>query len=96
MNFEILEPAQCELGEAIDYYNCQRQGLGDEFLLEVLAAFDRIRDFPEAWPPLSKRTHRCRTRRFPYGITYQPGDNCCIIVAISHLHRDPGRWQDLE
>ena len=95
MNIEILEPAQHELDGAIDYYNCQRKGLGDEFLLEALAAFDRICEFPEAWPRLSKRTRRCRTRRFPYGITYQPGENCCTIVAIAHLHRDPVRWEDL-
>ena len=48
MNFRVLEPAQHELDEAISYYNSQVAGLGDAFLLEVVAAIERIRRFPEA------------------------------------------------
>ncbi len=95
MNFEILETARHELDEAITYYNRQQPELGDAFLFEVLAAIDRIRAFPEAWPQLSRRTRRCRTKRFPYGVAYQPSEDSILIVAISHLHRDPSRWQDL-
>ena len=95
MKLEILTVAQRELDEAIDYYNGQRPGLGDEFLAEVLAAISRIREFPDAWPRLSARTRRCRTKRFPYGVTYQFAGERILIVAIAHLHRDPNRWNDL-
>jgi hypothetical protein len=45
----VLEVAQHELDEAIAYYNSQAPGLGDAFLLEAVAAIDRIRRFPQAW-----------------------------------------------
>ena len=69
MRIRLLETAQIELDEAIGYYNYEIPGLGDAFLTEVLNALDRIGKYPEAWQPFSKRTRRCQTRRFPYGIS---------------------------
>ena len=48
MSVRLLEVAQQELDEAIAYYNGQAPGLGDAFLLETVAAIDRIRRFPRA------------------------------------------------
>ena len=68
MKISFLEIAQNELDEAIEYYNSQKTGLGNEFLSEVLRLLDKISEFPEAWHPLSKNVRRCRLRQFPYGI----------------------------
>jgi len=94
MKIRFLEIAQLELDDAIEYYNNEATGLGDVFLTEVLKALDRIGEFPEAWHPCSKRTRRCQTRRFPYGIIYQTREREILIVAISNLHRNPEHWQD--
>ncbi len=34
MKVEFLEPALIELDDAIDYYNMQSKGLGDDFLMK--------------------------------------------------------------
>ena len=94
MKIRFLEIAQLELDDAIEYYNNEAAGLGDVFLTEVLKALDRIGEFPDAWHPCSKRTRRCQTRRFPYGIIYQTREREILIVAISNLHRNPAHWQD--
>ena len=94
MKIHFLEIAQIELDEAIEYYNYEVPGLGDAFLKEVLTALDRIGKFPEAWHPCSKRTRRCRTRRFPYGIIYQILEQEILVVAIANLHRNPDYWKD--
>ena len=75
MNVQFLEPAQAEFTEAVSYYNAQTEGLGFEFSEEVRAAIVRIIEYPEAWSLVSKRTRRCRTQRFPYGIIYQVRGN---------------------
>jgi len=36
MKIRLLEIAKVELDEAVEYYNSEFQGLGDEFLLEVV------------------------------------------------------------
>ena len=94
MRIRFLEIAQIELDEAINYYNRESSGLGDDFLTEVLSALDRIGSFPEAWHPCSKRTRRCQTRRFPYGIIYQTREDETLIVAVANLHRHPDYWKD--
>jgi plasmid stabilization system protein ParE len=71
MRIRFLQSARLELDEAIEYYNTESPGVGDAFLQEVLASLKRIGDYPEAWHPFSKRTRRCQTRRFPYGLIYQ-------------------------
>ena len=94
MKIRFLEVAQIELDDAIEYYNYEASGLGNEFLAEVLNALDRIGKFPEAWHPCSRRTRRCQTRRFPYGIIYQIRETEILVVAIANLHRKPDYWQD--
>ena len=65
MNVRVLEVARAELDEAVSYYDNQVAGLGDAFLLEAIAATERIRQFPDAWHPLGESLRRCRLRRFP-------------------------------
>jgi toxin ParE2 len=94
MKITFLEIAQIEMDDAIEYYNYEAPGLGDQFLTEVLNALDRIGEFPEAWHPCSRRTRRCRTRRFPYGIIYQTRETEILVIAVANLHRKPDYWKD--
>ena len=68
MEIRLLDIAQQELDEAVEYYNGESPGLGDQFLMEFLGTLERIRRFPQAWQPHTEGSRRCQTRRFPYGI----------------------------
>jgi plasmid stabilization system protein ParE len=94
MNVTYLDAADAEFQEAIDYYNEQRAGLGFEFSDEVKQAIDRIKNYPNAWTPLSKRTRRCQVHRFPYSIIYEARTEVIIIVAIQHHRRKPNNWRE--
>ena len=94
MKVVFLEPAQQELDEAVSYYNQQAAGLGNTFLIEAVAAIERIRRFPQGWHPLSENVRRCRLRRFPYGLIYHPAVDELVIVAVAHSHRRPSYWHD--
>ena len=63
-----------------------------EFAAEVKRTLERIVQYPDAWFSLSKRTRRCRTNRFPYGIIYQVRKEGLLIVAVMHLSREPKTW----
>ncbi len=93
MVIEFLGPAHLELTEAFAYYDSQERGLGVQFVREVRRTLERIVEFPEAWSPLSKRTRRCRTNKFPYGIVYQVRGETILVVAVMHLHREPKSWR---
>lgn len=93
MNIIFLAPAEAELLDAVAYYNTQSEGLGYEFAAEVKRTIERIIQYPEAWVQLSKRTRRCRTNRFPYGVIYQIKNKTVIVVAVMHLSRHPQTWE---
>lgn len=92
MTYRFLSPALAELEQAAAFYEAQQPGLGADLLAEVDQATRRILAYPHAWAPLSPRTRRCRTHRFPFGVIYQVRPEGILIVSIMHLHRHPGTW----
>lgn len=93
MKIRFFEIAQIELDQAIVYYKSVSPGLGEDFLDEVMKALNRIGEYPEAWHRLSKRTRRCQTRRFPYGIIYQIRGDQILVIAVANLYRRPDYWR---
>jgi hypothetical protein len=73
MRVRFLAAASKEFSNAVSYYDSQKEGLGDEFADEVWTTISRIVRHPLAWQPLSARTRRCLTKRFPYGVIL-PGE----------------------
>lgn len=94
MKVEFHPAAKREFEEAVAYYDSRAAGLGDAFIHAVEEAVQRIVSFPDAWAELSPRTRRCRTSRFPYGVIYRQLADRIVIVAVMHLHREPGYWRD--
>ena len=92
MRVEFLEAAGAEYRATVDYYGEKNSGLGGEFADEIARTLARIVAFPDAWQKLSRRTRRCRTERFPYGVVYQKRGDLILVVAVMHLKRDPGYW----
>jgi hypothetical protein len=90
----FLDIAEIELDDAIRWYDAQALGLGDAFLVEVLAAVHRITHYPRAWHLLGDGVRRCRLTRFPYGLIYTIDDTDILVLAVAHLHRQPDYWRD--
>lgn len=93
MKIRFLLPARRELREAVEYYNAQRIGLGEEFRDEAWKTLQRINDFPQAWSPLGNAIRRCQMRRFPYGVIYEAATSEIIVIAVAHLHQEPEYWR---
>lgn len=93
MQIRFLAPAQAEFEAAVGYYNSQREGLGFEFAEEIKRTIGRTVQYPEAWSSLSRRTRRCQTKKFPYGVIYHVSGEVLLIVGVMHLHRKPQNWE---
>lgn len=93
MKITYLDAADSEFAEAITYYNGQSLGLGFQFADEVKEVLERIRNYPEAWTPLSERVRRCQVNRFPYSVIYEVRSDLLVIVAIQHHHQSPQSWR---
>lgn len=93
MKYSFHPEAEIELLKAIDHYDDYEDGFGQDFALEVYSAIERIVTFPEAWTILEEDIRRCLVRRFPYGVLYSIESNGIFIIAVMHLHREPGYWK---
>ena len=93
MNFHFHPDAEAELSEAIQYYEDVEPGLGQDFAVEVYSAVQRAIAYPRAWKVLEGEVRRALVRRFPYGVLYSAEGDRILIVAVMHLHRDPGYWK---
>ncbi len=94
MNFTFHPEARIEFIEAIAYYERCRTGLGRRFSREAYATIHRITLRPAAWPRISDNTRRCLARRFPYGVIYEIREHDILIIAVTHLNREPFYWRD--
>jgi len=93
--YRFTSAALSELREATLHYEENEPGLGARFLDEIDATIDRILRVPQAWHPVSTRSRRCRTHRFPFGLLYQVRQDEILITAVMDLRRDPRRWVEL-
>jgi len=93
--YRFTSAALSELTEATLHYERKEHGLGVAFLDEIDATVERILRFPQAWHPMSTRTRRCRSHRFPFGLLYQVRSHEILITAVMDLRRDPQRWRKL-
>lgn len=94
MTFKFHPDAELELNFAIDYYEECQERLGLEFAQEIYSTIHRIIDFPNAWQPMTSKTRRCLTNRFPFGVIYQILDNEIIIIAIMQQNQKPFYWKN--
>jgi plasmid stabilization system protein ParE len=94
-NYRFTASALGELTLATVHYEQEENGLGAIFLDEVDATVARILTNPHAWHPLSPRTRRCRTHRFPFGLIYQVRPDEILVVSVMDLRRDPTSWRHL-
>jgi len=92
----FLAPAEEEMNASAQYYEQQFPGLGSRFLDEIDRGIRAIKVLPEASPVISPHIRRKLIRHFPYTLVYRITPTEIVILAVMHLHRRPGYWQNRE
>jgi toxin ParE1/3/4 len=88
--------AESEMIEAAAWYENQQTGLGKRFLTCVQDALNRVDLDPALYPLVDSDVRRCLTKTFPFGVLFQIKSDMLVILAVMHLHRDPGYWKNRE
>jgi len=81
-----------DLAGGYAWYNRQRDGLGEEFLAGVDAAFDTIERFPDVFARVHGEVRRAILSRFPYAVFYRVETQRVVVLAVIHTARDPKVW----
>jgi plasmid stabilization system protein ParE len=95
MNYSIRlrDEAERDITLAASWYEDQREGLGQEFLDELLATLGTIAEQPRAYPVLHRGVRRALMRRFPFGVFFQTTPSDILVVAVFHGSRHPRGWR---
>ena len=86
-----------DLVEAAKWYDSRREGLGDEFIEEVLQILDALVENP--WlgsrRPPQKEIHWRYPERFPYRVIYEVSEvsRTVVVAAVLHAARHDSGWR---
>jgi len=86
--------AKNDIKIAYDWYETQRLGLGEDFLLTLEASYAEIARTPTLYQTIHKTARRKLVRRFPYGIYFTIRGKVIIVLAVLHTKRDPKIWEE--
>jgi len=78
-----------EVENAFEWYEEQKEGLGDELLEEIEVCYEHLRISPERYSYINPLYRRIKTNRFPYILVYEIEGNDVIIISIRHIKRKP-------
>ena len=87
---EFRKEALQDILEAISWYECQLEGLGDEFFISLENSKHLIEQNPLQFPTKYKGIRKSIISKFPYIIYYkiEDSDNV-LILAVLHMKRGP-------
>ena len=89
----IHAEANREFQEAVDYYAGISPELGARFYREMEQLLREVCERPQLFRQFDPPARRHFTDRFPYGVIYLVEPDHIWIVAVMHLHREPGYWR---
>ena len=81
-----------EIKASFDWYETQAQGLGDDFINELEAAYQSITERPDTWPKFKNNLHRFLRGKFPFSVIHYPSVSRIFVVAVMRNSRKPGYW----
>lgn len=88
-NLKINPFAELDLEDSFEYYENQKEGLGEEFLSEVKTTLKRITENPDQFPKSSKDVRKALIDRFPFIIFFYVKEAIINVFAIFHCSRNP-------
>jgi plasmid stabilization system protein ParE len=85
----LKSPADLDYLQALEFYEARQPGLGQEFDVELLALFERIKQTPELFQKETAIVRKARMPRFKYRIYFTIEGDEIGVVAIYHPSRNP-------
>lgn len=89
----IRPEAERDIADAQAWYERQRQGLGNESLLGVEEARDRISSTPNMYAIVYRGLRACPISKFSYILYYKVEARQIEVAAVAHSRRDASAWK---
>ncbi len=93
MTVRFRAEAASDVVLAREWYDGQRPGLGDDFVLALERVVGLVSELPEAFPEIAVGLRRALLGRFPYAVYYRLDGDLVDVIACLHTRRSPSRWR---
>ena len=88
----VRPEAELDIEEQYTTYESKRAGLGQDFILCVEEALDKLLRNPLIYRKFHKDLRRVPIRRFPFRVMYVVREQQIIVTAVFHVRKDPTIW----
>lgn len=89
----IRPEAADDLQSTRDWYERQKDGLGEKFAAQVSFEIDRLAAMPELFAANRQNVRACRLSRLPYVINYRVYTDRIEVLGVLHGRRDASVWR---
>jgi plasmid stabilization system protein ParE len=93
LTIKILDAAELDIKNGIDFYKSQNEGLGDYFLDSILSDIESLYIYAGVHIQIANY-YRLLSKRFPFSIYYKISKNTILIYAILDCRQKPS-WIDV-
>jgi plasmid stabilization system protein ParE len=90
----LLPAAKRDVKKAYEWYEEQKEGLGDVFLERVEQCLAAIGRSPKAFQPVAKDARRAIVKQFPYVIFFRIEAKAIYVYSVFHTSQNPQKWFD--
>ena len=91
----IFHPAAAaEYADAAEFYIAIEAGMGGRFYDAIEELIGNVRRHPDRFRIFHGEARRHFSDVFPYAVIYLEEPDRIWIVAVMHMHREPGYWKD--
>jgi plasmid stabilization system protein ParE len=80
----IRKRAEAQIAAAHDWYEREREGLGEEFLVCMRDAIEHLQSFAGIYAMAYRDFRRIPVARFPYGVFYRIVKRRVIVHRVLH------------
>lgn len=92
MKVVLRRQAADDLARAASWYDAQRRGLGEAFLLAARSRMVQLPRHPHGAAVVEGSVRRVLVDRFPYCIFYLVEVDRLVVLAVLPAARDPELW----
>ena len=86
---ELTRLATFEIFEAYDWYELQKAGLGEDFLVELDKFYQTLQTNPKTYSYYKKPIREGKVKRFPYTVVYEIFETTIIIYSVFMAKQNP-------
>jgi len=89
MRLIVKERAVTMAQDAFRWYESKREGLGEEFLVELEKSLNLVKSQPTLFTTIKKNFRQSILKRFPYIIVFEVFKSEIVVYSIFHMKQNP-------